>query len=35
MLTGFEAYDALAWAGLTDEEIFATITSLARSISGL
>ena len=35
MLTSFETYDALARAGQTEEQILATITDLARHISGL
>lgn len=32
MLTSFEAYDALARSGQTDEQIVATLTSLAQSV---
>jgi AcrR family transcriptional regulator len=35
MLTSFEVYDALARAGHTEEEIFETVTSLARTACGL
>jgi AcrR family transcriptional regulator len=32
MLTSFEAYDALARSGLTDEQIVATLASLAQNV---